>query len=271
MNLPPASLPHFWEYRAAPIWQAVDFISDLHLCPSMPRTLRAFGDYLADTPADAVFILGDLFEVWVGDDACSDDFERSCLSLLSEAASRKVLGFMAGNRDFLAGGEFIRRAGLLALPDPTVLIAFDQRLLLSHGDALCLEDETYQQFRAEVRSEAWQKQFLARPLSERRDIAQSIRRESQRRQRSADPTQYADADPACAVRWLHEAGARTLVHGHTHRPGGNELAPGYQREVLSDWDLDDAHPGPPRAEVLRLSWRGTQRIPLPLPQAGLPA
>ena len=240
---------------AAPHWQAVDFISDLHLCEAMPRTFEAFVAHLAHTSADAVFILGDLFEVWVGDDMAELDFERDCLSAMRAASSRLHLGFMVGNRDFLAGARMLELCGATGLGDPSLFDAWGRPVLLSHGDALCLADGPYQEFRAMVRSSAWQSTFLARPLSDRLHIAAQIRQASQGR-RQFDGASDADADVALALQWLQRSGAGVLVHGHTHRPGSNELAPGLLRHVLSDWDLDQGQ----RAEVLRLTRAGFERM-----------
>lgn len=250
------ALPNFFELVAPPAWRAVDFISDLHLCEAMPRTFDAFAAHLRHTRADAVFILGDLFEVWVGDDARQRVFESACVDVLAEAASHRHLAFMAGNRDFLLGAAMLRDCGMTGLPDPTVLSAWGQRVLLSHGDALCLADLPYQAFRHEVRGTAWQQQFLAKPLPERLQIAAEIRHASASRQRF-DGDGSADVDAAEAVRWMHTMGTAELVHGHTHRPGSDTLAPGYKRHVLSDWDLDHAR----RAEVLRLTRDGFERRP----------
>ncbi len=249
------ALPAYFELPVPPAWQAIDFISDLHLCESMPRTFEAWADHLRHTPADAVFMLGDLFEVWVGDDMRSLPFERHCVDVIAEAASRKQLAFMAGNRDFLVGGAMLRDCGVMALPDPTVLCGWGQRVLLSHGDALCLDDLPYQAFRREVRSPRWQADFLAKPLGARLDVARDIRRVSAARSRF-DGGVDADVDPAEAVHWLHAMGAAELVHGHTHRPGSQMLAPGFKRHVLSDWDLDNGQ----RAEVLRLGRDGFVRV-----------
>jgi UDP-2,3-diacylglucosamine hydrolase len=250
-------LPAFFEFSAPTRWVSVDFISDLHLCEGMPRTFAAFADHLRNTSADAVFLLGDLFEIWVGDDARSRPFEARCVDALAEAASRRMLGLMVGNRDFLMGSAMLRACGALALPDPTVLTAWGQRVLLSHGDALCLEDLPYQAFRSEVRSPNWQQAFLCRPLEERLNLAAQMRRASEERRRF-DGDAAGDVDTSEAVRWMHAMGTAELVHGHTHRPGSNTLAPGYKRHVLSDWDLDTAQ----RAEVLRLSRDGFVRLPL---------
>ena len=251
------TLPAFFEVTAANHWQAVDFISDLHLSAAMPRTFEAWREYLLATPADAVFILGDLFEVWVGDDMGERGFEARCVEVLSEASSRRQLGLMVGNRDFLIGQAMLKSCGCMALPDPTVLAAWGQRVLLSHGDALCLDDKPYQTFRREVRSAPWQTAFLAKPLPERLALAAQMRHASQERQRF-DGAAGVDIDTACAIQWMHSLGTAELVHGHTHRPGSNAMAPGFKRHVLSDWDLDADH----RAEVLRLSRDGFARLPL---------
>ncbi len=249
-------LPAFFEFQAPTHWAAVDFISDMHLCEAMPRTAEAFEAHLMYTPADAVFVLGDIFEVWVGDDARTRRFESHCVDILAEASSRRVVGLMVGNRDFLLGSAMLRDCGAMALPDPTVLKAWGQRVLLSHGDALCLADRPYQAFRTEVRSPAWQQAFLAKPLDERLALAAQMRQASQERRRF-DGDQDADVDVAEAVRWMHAMGTAELVHGHTHRPGSNLLAPGFKRHVLSDWDLDG---GGSRAEVLRLNRDGFVRL-----------
>lgn len=254
----PPALPTFFEYAAEPAWRAVEFISDLHLACEAPATFERWALYLRETSADAVFILGDLFEVWIGDDArLPGSFESEAAAVLADAASRRPVGFMAGNRDFLLGAAMRRDCGILALADPTVLDAWGQRVLLSHGDALCLDDVAYQTFRAEVRSPAWRQAFLARPLAERARLARAMRDASQAHKRSQ--VTWADVDAAAAVAWLHAAGAHDLVHGHTHRPGSEVIAPGFTRHVLSDWDCDAA---PRRAQVLRLTRDGFSRIDL---------
>ena len=251
-----APLPAYFEFTAPVSWRAIDFISDLHLCEAMPATFRAWERHLQQTPADAVFILGDLFEVWLGDDARHQPFERCCVHALSEAASHRQVAFMVGNRDFLVGSSVLREAGMMALPDPTVFCAWGQRVLLSHGDALCLSDTPYQAFRREVRSAAWQASFLGKPLAERVKLAAQMRKASAERWRM-DSDAAADVDAGEAVRWMHSMGAAEMVHGHTHRPGSNMLAPGFKRHVLSDWDLDTGQ----RAEVLRLTRNGFERLP----------
>jgi UDP-2,3-diacylglucosamine hydrolase len=237
-------------------WRAIEFISDLHLSAALPRTFDAWAGYLAGTDADAVFILGDLFEAWVGDDARFDGFEKRCAQVLADAARQRTVGFMAGNRDFLVGPALLDEAGVVHLSDPTLLAAWQHRVLLTHGDALCLGDVDYQRFRALVRSPAWQADFLARPLAERQHLARQMRDASEQAKRQNTP--WSDVDPGAAAAALRGAGASVMVHGHTHRPGSNDLAPGLQRHVLSDWDLDAA---PTRAEVLRLTPQGFSRLP----------
>lgn len=250
-----APIPPLHEWRLPGEWRQVDFISDLHLCAEMPRTFGALQAHLAATRADAVCILGDLFEVWVGDDAISRPFERRCVEMLAAASTQRQILFMHGNRDFLAGRALLQGCGMGGLADPTVLDAWGQRLLLSHGDALCLADAPYQAFRAQVRGLPWQHEFLSRPLADRLRIAADIRNASRTR-RQFDGDAGADVDTANAVAWMHALGCSELVHGHTHRPGSDVLAPGFKRHVLSDWDLDHAD----RAEVLRLSRDGLERV-----------
>ncbi len=257
-------LANVYECRAEPQWQCVEFISDLHLSPATPATFVAWAQYLRTTRADAVFILGDLFEVWIGDDArIRGSFAQHACDVLQEAASLRPMSFMAGNRDFLVGAAMLRDCGVIALPDPTLLDAWGQRVLLTHGDELCLSDTAYQQFRRDVRSDAWRLAFLALPLAERERMARSMRDASQAAQRAKLGGQpvaaWADVDTAGAVSWMHAAGSRTLIHGHTHRPGSEVLAPGHTRHVLSDWDCDAA---PRRAQVLRLTRDGITRIDL---------
>jgi UDP-2,3-diacylglucosamine hydrolase len=252
-------LPLFWEMSAPPNWAAIDFISDLHLSSDAPKTLAAFANHMHHTDADAVFILGDLFELWVGDDARGGEFEAQCVDILTHATSHRTVAFMPGNRDFLVGAQMLKACGVMALPDPTVLRAFGERLLLAHGDALCLADLPYQAFRQKVRSETWQQEFLAKPLSERRSLGKRMRRESEGHKRQQARSDWVDIDTACAVRWMHEAGTPTLIHGHTHQPATEVMAPGYSRWVLSDWDLDSAGKAP-RAQVLRWHRSGLTRI-----------
>ena len=237
------------ELRAPSHWQAIDFISDLHLQVSEPETFAAWQDYMARTAADAVFILGDLFEVWVGDDALAqnESFEQLCANTLRASAHKYALFLQHGNRDFLMGRKLSEYCGAPLIPDPTVLITAQGRWLLSHGDALCVDDVEYQAFRRQVRSAAWQADFLAQPLPQRLDVARQLRQQSENRKRQE--VDYADVDTQAALNWLLQHQAQHLIHGHTHKPGFHLLDPKHDRTVLSDWDVTAT---PPRAEVLRL-------------------
>lgn len=229
----------------------MDLISDLHLQSGEPATFEAWRHYMAGTPADAVLILGDLFEVWVGDDAVAlDPFLQSCAQVLHQAAQRLHLAFMPGNRDFLVGPDFLAGCGMQALSDPTLLELGTHRILLSHGDTMCLEDVAYQAFREKVRQAAWQLDFLAQALPDRLNLARAMRAQSELQKRSG--MAYADVDAAMARKWLETAQADVLIHGHTHQPADHPLGSG-MRHVLSDWSLDHA---PHRAQVLRLNRSG---------------
>jgi len=257
------ALPTFLELEADAAWQCIEFISDLHLSEQQPRTTTAWAEYLARSQADAIFILGDLFEVWIGDDARRPGrFEQHTAAMLAEAARRRTIGFMAGNRDFLVGADMLEACGVAALPDPTLLVAWGRRVLLTHGDALCLADEPYQAFRRQVRSEAWRHDFLSQALATREQLARQMRDASEAIKRGKAPADWSDVDAAAAVAWMQAAGSHEMVHGHTHRPGSELLAPGYTRHVLSDWDCDAAPSQPPRAQVLRLTRDGFTRIDL---------
>lgn len=267
--LPPLSLPAPG-VQAPQAWQRLDFISDLHLDASEPTTFEAWAQHVAHTPADALFILGDLFEVWVGDDT-QDPFTLRCMEVLQRTAQRMPVYFMCGNRDFLVGQALLTATGLQGLSDPTVLnieaaepTCAPLRILLSHGDSLCLADTDYLAFRAQVRQGDWQQQFLAQPLAERQAIARGLRAQSEARK--ATHTDYADVDHAAACAWLAATQASVFLHGHTHKPAVHDLGDGLSRWVLSDWDADAQ---PPRLEVL--TWlrsqeksptRGLCRLPL---------
>ena len=252
-------MPRAQELRAAPGWRTVELISDLHLQASQPATLAAWRRYMAATTADALFILGDLFEAWVGDDAAGrPGFEADCAAVLRATAARLPVFFLAGNRDFLVGAQLAQATGITLLGDPTVLAFGSRRWLLSHGDALCLADTEYLAFRAQVRAGRWQQDFLAQPLAQRQAIASAMRSESESLKQTGRA--YADVDTAAALQWLQAADAPVLVHGHTHRPAEHALDATHQRIVLSDWDAEVT---PPRLEALRITLDGAaERVPL---------
>jgi UDP-2,3-diacylglucosamine hydrolase len=246
-------------YEADPRWRTIDLLSDVHLSADMPRTFDVWTRHLLETPADAVLMLGDLFELWVGDDSRHEGFERECADVLRSASARRTLAFMPGNRDFLVAGDLLGECGVASLADPTVLSAWGQRILLTHGDGLCLADHAYQRFRTQVRDPAWQRQFLAQPLSQRQAQARAMRAASEAHQSGMSPDLSTDVDEAAALAWLQAANATVMVHGHTHRPAQHALPGGAVRHVMGDWDFDGRSP---RARMLRLTAHGLQALDL---------
>jgi UDP-2,3-diacylglucosamine hydrolase len=237
------------------------FISDLHLRAERPDLTARFAAFLADTAAakiEALFILGDLFEYWIGDDDLADPFNAQVCKLLRDLADRGTrIYFIAGNRDFLIGGTFAAAAGMRLLSDVETVGAGGTATLLMHGDTVCTDDIPYQEFRRMVRSPDWQRTFLARPLAERRAEVGNLRR------RSAEAMQgktaaIMDANVDAIRTALTAHGCTCLIHGHTHRPGHEviQLASGSaERWVLSDWDTG-------RGDALEISAAGVRRIDL---------
>jgi UDP-2,3-diacylglucosamine hydrolase len=219
------------------------FISDLHLQPTHPATSAAFFAFLRDRApaADALYLLGDLFEAWPGDDDLATVHPRLVAQALRALGEHGVQVFwMGGNRDFLVGPGFAQAAGLTLLAEPHVLEQAGQRIALVHGDAQCTDDTAYMAFRAQVRDPAWQRQFLAMPLGQRKDIVAGLRAGSRTAQ-GGKAYEIMDVTPA-AIAALHEAtGAATIIHGHTHRPALHRDG-ARRRYVLPDWDLDAADP-----------------------------
>ena len=244
----------------ATAWGCVDFLSDVHLHSADSATAQAWQDYLAHTPAQALFILGDLFEAWVGDDVLDHPlgvFEQSCAQALAECTSKKPVFFLCGNRDFLMGPGFFKHTGVQALAEACTVQSSAGALLLSHGDSLCSDDHDYLAFRAQVRSADWQNTFLAQPLPERMAQARAMRAQSQARQQNLVTLPDVNTQACEAALASHQS--HTLVHGHTHRPGHHHMGHGLERWVLSDWQAGGAAP---RLEVLRLQAGQWQRVPL---------
>jgi UDP-2,3-diacylglucosamine hydrolase len=217
------------------------FISDLHLQESHPRTLDAFLGFLREhaSRAEALYLLGDIFEYWAGDDDLDSPFHQQIIKALRALADRGVAVYwMAGNRDFLVGQDFARAAGLRLLPDPYVADFGGQTVALVHGDAQCTDDHKYMAFRAQVRDPAWQRQFLAMPLAQRKAIIAGLR-EGSRQSHGEKSYEIMDVT-ADAVSALHDAsGAEVIIHGHTHRPALHlDAQTGRRRYVLPDWELD---------------------------------
>jgi len=257
------------EISAPAHWHTVDFLSDLHLDRAEAPTTQTFLRYLKQTPAQALFLLGDIFEVWIGDDALQVDggIEQHVAAALRVASQRAAIFIMGGNRDFLMGDAFMHASGAQALQDPSVLYASGQGYLLTHGDAHCLGDTAYLAFRAMVRSADWQQQFLSKPLAERQMLGREMRAQSEAHKataRATGPLQWHDLDTQACLESLAKASVNTMIHGHTHHPATHDLGEGKTRWVLSDWDVADH---PPRAQVLRLSispsgYGALQRMPV---------
>lgn len=216
------------------------FISDLHLAPDTPaanETLLAFLEGTAPS-ADALYVLGDLFEYWIGDDGLEHPFARAIASAFRKLSDRGVpVYFMHGNRDFLVGERFARESGMHILADPTLVDLYGRPTLLMHGDTLCGGDVEYQKFRAVVRNPAWQQAFLAKPLAERIRVAQEVRGKSEQAKQVKDMA-IMDVTPATVEEALRQHGHPRLIHGHTHRPARHEhLVDGKtcERWVLADW------------------------------------
>jgi len=249
--------------RASIIPRAILILSDLHLSPSIPLTVQAFErfiDALDPVDVDAVYILGDLFEFWIGDDSLESPFAAGIAAKLASVSQRGMRLFvMHGNRDFLLGKRFARTARATLLADPHPLEAFGQHWLLTHGDALCTEDLSYQRFRAIVRRRWVQWLFLRWPLRWRTQIATNMRAKSE--QAGASRMQISDVAPkTVAALFDTYSGIDALIQGHTHRPARHDESRDGRtltRWVLSDWELDHA---PQRASFLRLDTQGTHVI-----------
>lgn len=215
------------------------FISDLHLSEDTPALCQLFVDTLRQWQGqlDGLFILGDLFEYWVGDDDASP-FLDDMLAAMQQFSRHTPLYVMRGNRDFLLGEGFAQRSGAQLLEDPFLLEAYGRRYLLSHGDALCTDDTAYQQFRAMSRNPAWQAAMLARPLTERHAIAAQARMQSESAKQQQGLSAITDVTDSAVLALLDSHDWPTLIHGHTHRPATHRYQHGTQqaeRWVIADW------------------------------------
>lgn len=219
---------------------ATVFISDLHLDAERPRIIELFADFVASEAryADALYILGDLFEAWIGDDADDETGDRVARILRGLKLEGVPCFFMAGNRDFLLGDAWARRAGVTLLSDPAVVELDGVPTLLMHGDTLCTDDSNYQAIRSMLHAPDWQRGFLQRPPLERRTFAAQARAESQRYTRDPANNAIMDVNEEAVGAVMRRFGVRRLVHGHTHRPHVHRFdldgAP-VERIVLGDW------------------------------------
>lgn len=218
------------------------FISDLHLQPEREDITQAFAHFLDNQAqaADALYILGDFFEVWIGDD---DDapFNQQITQLLQQyTVQGKLLYLMVGNRDFLMGDTFATKCGATLLTDPTTIDLYGTPTLLMHGDSLCTSDTEYMAFRQQARSQVWQQALLSKTLDERRTIARQLRDQS-KNMSSMKAEDIMDVTPEAVQAEMQTAKVTRMIHGHTHRPAVHkvELADNQnsaQRMVLGDWD-----------------------------------
>ncbi|RJG00497.1 UDP-2,3-diacylglucosamine diphosphatase [Noviherbaspirillum sedimenti] len=223
------------------------FVSDVHLHESLPKTTQAFLDFLQHHARHAgqLYLLGDLFEYWAGDDDLDSPYIGAIIAALRALSAAGVQVFwIAGNRDFLVSEAFAAATGITLLPDPYVTSIAGRQLALAHGDALCTDDTGYMAFRAQVRQPQWQREFLAMPLEKRKAIIAGMRDQSRAAQREKS-YEIMDVNPAAVSALFDATGAELLIHGHTHRParhshpaqGGERL-----RYVLPDWDCDTDTP-----------------------------
>lgn len=220
--------------------QHVLFISDLHLCESRPAISTAFIQFLQHdaTKASALYILGDLFEYWAGDDT-TDAHTKKIIGALKDLSLSGVPIFLQhGNRDFLIGKQFLAATGITLLDDPVCITIFGERVLLSHGDVLCTDDSAYQVFRQEVRNPAWQATFLSQPIAARMQTVEAIRTQSEQA-KTTKSMMIMDVNQVAVENLLREFDYPPLfIHGHTHRPQQHlHYTDGHatKRVVLGDW------------------------------------
>ena len=233
------------------------FISDLHLQSSHPRTSAAFLSFLEHHAqyAQALYLLGDLFEYWAGDDDLEDPFNARMTAAIRAVSDAGVhVYWIAGNRDFLVGSGFAAAAGATLLSEPHVATIAGRRIVLLHGDAECTKDVQYMEFRAMVRQPAWQKQFLSMPLAQRKAIIDGLRKSS-REHNGEKSMDIMDVTPDAVAQVFAEHASTVMIHGHTHRPAlhqvGNTL-----RYVLPDWECDVTAPEQPRGGWIAIDARG---------------
>lgn len=219
------------------------FISDLHLHETLPRTSAAFFKFLTG-PAlttQALYLMGDLFEYWAGDDDIDSGYNRQVVSALRSVSDAGIkLFWIPGNRDFLVGEAFATASGATILSDPFVATIADQRILLTHGDAQCTDDTAYMAFRKQVRQPGWQESFLSMPLVQRKAMIEGMRKESRAAQ-STKSYDIMDVNDEAIANLFSTSSVNLMIHGHTHRPARHEkqyAGTTCVRHVLPDWDCD---------------------------------
>jgi UDP-2,3-diacylglucosamine hydrolase len=218
----------------------IRFISDLHLSSADPATAQAFLRFLAGPARDseALWILGDLFEYWAGDDDLDLSFNAEMAEAMRAVSDAGVsIGIIVGNRDFLLGPAFATRTGATLATDPHLIELGNTRTLLMHGDSLCTDDVPYMQFRQTVRNPAWQAQFLAQPVVVRRKIAEELRAKSEAAKQDKD-IGIMDVNTEAVAHAFRDHNADLIIHGHTHRPARHEVIVDGRacvRWVLADW------------------------------------
>ena len=215
------------------------FISDLHLNEDRPDITKAFLNFLENTAckAEKLYILGDLFEAWIGDDDQNEFIFEVQNALIKISKTTKVF-FMHGNRDFLVGPEFASSAGMKILNDPVIEEMYGNPVLLMHGDLLCIKDIDYQKFRKVSRDIKWQTEFLSKSLGERRKIAQDLRSAS-KEATGGKKEEIMDVSESEVIKMIRESSVNLLIHGHTHRPNSHNIDVENhtaKRMVLGDWD-----------------------------------
>lgn len=219
------------------------FISDLHLQVDRPALTEAFLRFANGQARSArqLYLLGDLFEYWAGDDDLDDAFHARIAAVLRELGDAGVeLFWIAGNRDFLVGERFAAAAGLTLLPETWVIEDHGRRIVLVHGDAQCTDDVNYMAFRAQVRQPGWQQQFLAMPLAQRKAIIVGLR-DGSRKDQGGKSHEIMDVTPQAIEAVFAQAGADIMIHGHTHRPALHTIG-GRLRYVLPDWEPEASPP-----------------------------
>ena len=214
---------------------SVFFISDLHLEQNKPHLTKAFKNFIDSKVNlhDELFILGDFFEQWIGDDN-EDDFIKSVKNILKDKTAKGLtVYFMHGNRDFLIGDKFCKEVGAILLDDPYIINLEEKKIMLMHGDSLCTDDEDYQNFRNLVRSKDWQEDFLSKDLKERKEVAKSLREISSLENQTKDEN-IMDVNQSEVLKIIEDHSVDVLIHGHTHRPFIHDEN-GVPRMVLGDW------------------------------------